>query len=88
MSVFTGGSASSMLRDIADGFIIPSELTFKQFRAPDFSQFSQEADKLLREIRGNPPPATDVEATKKRHRRLQRVQNAMMIARMAAGRRA
>ena len=87
MSIFTGGSASSMIRDIADGFIIPSEITFKQFRAPDFTQFSQEADKLLREIRGNPPPATDVEATQKRHRRMQRVQNAMMIARNAAARR-
>lgn len=81
MSVFIGGSASAMIRDIADGFIIPSELTFKQFRPPDFTLFSQEADKLLREIRGSPPPATDIEATKKRHRRMQRVQNAMMIAR-------
>ena len=87
MSIFVGGSASAMIRDIADGFIIPSELTFKQFRPPDFTQFSQEADRLLREIRGSPPPATDVEATKKRHRRMQRVQHAMMVARMAAGRR-
>lgn len=87
MAVFIGGSASAMIRDIADGFIIPSELTFKQFGAPDFTQFSAEAEKLLREIRGNPPPATDVEATQKRHRRMQRVQHAMTLARNAASRR-
>jgi hypothetical protein len=49
--------------------------------------FSQEADKLLREIRGNPPPVTDVEATQKRQRRMQRVQNAMMLARNVQTRR-
>lgn len=87
MSVFTGGSAYSMVRDIADGFIIASELTFKQFRAGDFALFSQEADKLLREIRGNPPAPTDVEAAQKRQRRMQRVQNAMILARNAQTRR-
>jgi hypothetical protein len=87
VSVFTGGSAYSMIRDIADGFIIASELTFKQFKAGDFVLFSQEADKLLREIRGNPPPVTDVEATQKRQRRMQRVQNAMMLARNVQTRR-
>ncbi|HEY3123855.1 MAG TPA: hypothetical protein VGK70_07295 [Thermoanaerobaculia bacterium] len=87
MSVFIGGSAYSMVRDIADGFIIASELTFKQFGAGDFALFSQEADKLLREIRGNPPPATDVDATQKRQRRMQRVQHAMTLARNVQTRR-
>ena len=50
-----------MIRDIADGFIIPSELTFKRFAPADFAMFAQEADKLLRELRGNPAPLTDVE---------------------------
>jgi len=76
-----------MIRDIADGFIIPSELTFKQFGAGDFALFSQEADKLLREIRGNPPPATDVDAAQKRQRRMQRVQHAMVLARNVQTRR-
>lgn len=87
MNVFTGGSAYSMVRDIADGFVIPNELTFKQFGAQDFVVFSQEADKLLREIRGNPPLASDVEATKKRHRKMQRLQQAMTVARNAQNRR-
>ena len=87
MAVFTGGSAYTMVRDIADGFVIPTELTFKQFARPDFAAFSQEAEKLLREIRGNQPPLSDVEGTQKRHRRIQRIQQAMVVARNVLGRR-
>jgi hypothetical protein len=87
VSVFTGGSAFTMVRDIADGFVIPNELTFKRFAPGDFSSFAQEADKLLRELRGNPAPLTDVEANKKRQRSIQRVQQAMTIARSAQTRR-
>ncbi|HEV8611796.1 MAG TPA: hypothetical protein VGS98_17200 [Thermoanaerobaculia bacterium] len=87
MSVFTGGSAYTMVRDIADGFVLPTELTFKQFRPNDFAAFSQEADKFLREIRGNPPLASDVEGTQKRHRRMQRLQQAMTVARSIQSRR-
>ena len=39
-----------------------------------------ELAKLMREIRGNVPPTGDVEATQKRHRRMQRLQQAMTIA--------
>jgi hypothetical protein len=87
VSVFTGGSAYTMVRDIADGFVLPTELTFKQFRPNDFAAFSQEADKFLREIRGNPPLASDVEGTQKRHRRMQRLQQAMTVARSIQSRR-
>lgn len=87
MNVFTGGSAYSMVRDIADGFVIPTELTFKKFGSGDFVTFSQEADKYLREIRGNPPLASDVDATQKRQRRMQRLQQAMVVARSAQSRR-
>lgn len=87
VSVFTGGSAYTMVRDIADGFVIPTELTFKQFRAPDFLVFAQEADKYLREVRSGQPVASDVEATQKRHRRIQRLQQALVVARNAQSRR-
>lgn len=81
MAVFTGGSAYTMVRDIADGFVIASEMTFKQFARPDFAAFSQEVEKLMREIRGSQPPVSDVEATQKRHRRIQRLQQAQVLAR-------
>lgn len=76
-----------MVRDVADGFVIPNEMTFKQFSRPDFAAFSQEAEKFLREVRGNQPPLTDVEGTQKRHRRVQRLQQAMVIARNVLKRR-
>ena len=87
MAVFTGGSAYTMVRDVADGFVIPSEMTFKPFARQDFAAFTQEAEKLLREIRANQPPLTDVEGTQKRHRRVQRVQQAMVLARSVMTRR-
>ena len=80
MSGFIGGSAYTMVRDIAEGYIIASELTFKKFQAGEFQQFGFEADKLLREVRAFVVPAGDVEATQKRHRKMQRLQQAMTIA--------
>ncbi len=80
MSAFLGGSAYAMVRDVADGYVIASELTFRKFQVGDFQTFGVEADKLLREIRGNVPPTGDVEATQKRHRRMQRLQQAVTIA--------
>jgi hypothetical protein len=80
MSVFAGGSAYSMAQSIADGYIITTELTFKQFKDPDFQTFLFETDRLLREIRGNPPPADDVMATQARQRKMQRLQQALTIA--------
>ena len=87
MSVFLGGSAYTMVRDIAEGYIIASELTFKKFQPGDFQQFGFEADKLLREIRASVPPTGDVEATQKRHRKMQRLQQAMTIANNSRSRR-
>ena len=80
MGAFLGGSAYNMVRDIAEGYIIASELTFRKFQMPDFQQFGFEADKLMREIRANVPPTGDVDATQKRHRRMQRLQQALTIA--------
>ena len=80
MSGFIGGSAYTMVRDIAEGYIIVSELTFKKFQLGEFQQFGFEADKLLREVRATIAPAGEVEATQKRHRKMQRLQQAMTIA--------
>ena len=86
MSAFLGGSAYSMVRDVADGYVIANELTFRKFQVGDFQAFGVEADKLMREIRGNVPPTGDVEATQKRQRRLQRLQQALSIANAARAR--
>jgi len=80
MSVFLGGSAYTMVRDIAEGYVIASELTFKKFQQPDFQAFGFEIEKLMREVRANVPPTGDVDATQKRHRKMQRLQQAMTIS--------
>jgi hypothetical protein len=87
MGAFLGGSAYNMVRDIAEGYIIATELTFKKFQIGDFNAFGFEADKLLREFRGTVVPAGDVEGTQKRHRRMQRLQQAMTIANAARSKR-
>lgn len=83
MGAFLGGSAYNMVRDVAEGYIIATELTFKKFRTDEFNTFAVEADKLLREFRGTVIPAGDIEGTQKRHRRMQRLQQAMTIANAA-----
>lgn len=80
MSAFLGGSAYTMVRDIAEGYIIATELTFRKFQLPDFQIFGFEVEKLMREIRAAVPPTGDVDATQKRHRRMQRLQQAITIS--------
>jgi hypothetical protein len=69
-----------MVRDIAEGYIISTELTFRKFQPADFQTFGFEVDKLMREIRAAVPPTGDVDATQKRHRRMQRLQQAITIS--------
>ncbi len=80
MSVFQGGSAYNMITSISDGYIIPSELTFKKFQMSDLATFLLESDRLLREIRGSQVATDDVQGAQNRQRRLQRVQQAITIA--------
>jgi len=87
MSVFSGGSAYNMAQSIADGYIITTELTFKQFKDADLQTFLFETDRLLREVRGNPAPPDDVMATQSRQRKLQRLQQALNIANNVRSRR-
>jgi hypothetical protein len=80
MSVFTGGSAYNMVRDIADGFLLVSERTFRAYNLREITAFTLEAERLLRELRSDQPPLSDIEAVQKRQRRIQRLQQAMTIA--------
>ena len=88
MSVFAGGSAYNMVRDIADGFILVNERTFKGYSRKDLMDFVMEADRLLREVRAAQVPLTDTVLTQKRQRRMQRLVQAMTMANAAAVRRA
>lgn len=87
MSVFLGGSAYNMVREMADGFIIVTERTFKMYKPQDLTEFQMEAEKYLREVRSNQPLATDLEATQKRQRRLQRIQQSITVVNAVRARR-
>ena len=80
MSVFIGGSAYNMVRDVADGFVIVSERTFRKYGPGDFAEFSQEVNRFLTEVRSNQPALTDTEAIQKRQHRMRRLQQALTIA--------
>ncbi len=80
MSVFSGGSAYNMVRDIADGFINISERTFRKYGPADFAAFSLEVNRLLTEVRSNQPALTETEAIQKRQHRMRRLQQALSIA--------
>jgi hypothetical protein len=88
MSVFAGGSAYNMVRDVAEGFILVSERTFKGYSRKDLMDFVMESERLLREVRAGQAPLTDTVLTQKRQRRMQRLTQAMAIANAAAIRRA
>ncbi len=79
MSVFLGGSAYNMVRDMAEGYIIVTERTFRTYKPQELTDFQMEAEKYLREIRSNQPAVNDVEATQKRQRKLQRIQQSITI---------
>ena len=88
MSVFAGGSAYNMVRDVADGFILINERTFRGYSRKDLMDFVLEADRLLREVRAAQAPLTDSVLTQKRQRRMQRLVQAMTMANASAVRRA
>jgi hypothetical protein len=87
MSVFIGGSAYNMVRDVADGFILVSERTFRKYEPREIAEFTMEAERFLREVRSDQPALTEVEAIQKRQRRMRRLQQAMTMASAQARRR-
>jgi len=79
VSVFIGGSAVAMVKDIAEGYIISSEHTFKKFEMADLLSFMAELEKYTREIRGSPAPPHDIDAVQRRNRKLQRLYQVQQI---------
>lgn len=81
VSGFMGGSAWSMTRDIADGFVSVTERTYRQMTAAQMGQLSHEIERRLRDLRGG---ATANEASAEmqiRQRRIQRLSGALTIMR-------
>lgn len=78
---FPGGSAYAMVRDVAEGYLLVTERTFKMMSRADLDQLTFEIDRHLRELRGDQPPLDDLQGIQLRQRRMQRLNSALMILR-------
>jgi hypothetical protein len=81
VSGFLGGSAWSMARDIADGFVTVSERTYKQLEVAQMSQLGHEIERMLRELRGGTTTNESNAEVQNRQRRIQRLNSALMVMR-------
>ena len=68
-----------MVRDIADGYILATERTFRNYGRKELADFQQEASRFLQEVRSDQPALTDTQAIQKRQRRMQRLLSSLTI---------
>ena len=81
MAGFMGGSAFTMSRDIAGGFVIVTERTFHGLTAGDLNKLSHEIDRHLRELRGSQVATDETVEVQARARKIQRLNGAMTVLR-------
>ena len=81
MGTFPGGSAYSMVRDLAAGHLLVTERTLQNLSRADLEQLAFEIDRYLREIRGDQPALDDLPAIQQRNRKIQRLNAALMVLR-------
>jgi hypothetical protein len=81
VSGFMGGSAWSMTRDIADGFVAVTERTYRQMTAAQMSQLGHEIERMLRELRGGATSQESNAELQSRQRRIQRLNGALTVMR-------
>ena len=74
-----GGSAFAFSRDIAEGFQIVTERSFKTLTRPELDQLGFEIDKALREIRGEQASTDDLLAIQSRNRKISRLNGALIM---------
>lgn len=79
MANFPGGSAWAMARDIAEGYVLVTERSFRPFARGELDQIKFELDRRMREIRGEQPSLDDLAAIQLRNRRIQRLRSAQMV---------
>ncbi len=81
MANFLGGSAYTMAKEIAEGYHIVTERTFKTMSRGETEQLAFELDKCLREIRGEQIPLDDLSLIKSRNRKIQRLNQTLVVLR-------
>ena len=70
-----------MAREIASGYVLVTERTYRNMAAPQLDKLTFELNRLLRELRGDQPPVEDVGAIRDRNRRIQRLNGALSMLR-------
>ncbi|MEL7061572.1 MAG: hypothetical protein AAGN46_16220 [Acidobacteriota bacterium] len=74
MGNFIGGSAYAMANQVAEGYLLVTERTFRRLSPGELGQLGLEIDKRLREIRGETVPVgSETQEIQKRQRKLQRL---------------
>ena len=81
MSPFLGGSAFNMARDIGEGFVQVTERTFRTMGDGELQQLAHEAERYMRELRGESGVQEEMPELQARQRRLQRLRQAMAVLR-------
>ncbi len=81
MGGFLGGSAFAMAKDIAEGYHLVTERSFKTMTRSEVEQLAFELDRCLRDVRGEQAPLDDLVLIKARNRRIQRLNQALMVLR-------
>jgi len=77
MGNFMGGSAWAMSQQIADGFILVSERTYKRLERGELDKLGFEMDKLLREVRAVQVATDDVPGLQLKSRKASRLMGAL-----------
>ncbi len=81
MGNFIGGSAYSMTQQVAEGFTLVTERTFRRLNRGELDLLNMEIEKSLRTIRSDQPALDDTQAIQKRNRRIQRLNTCRMMLR-------
>ena len=77
MGNYMGGSAWAMSQQIAEGYILVSERTYKRLERVELDKLAFEMEKLLREVRGEQVPIDDVQAIQQKNRKASRLMGAI-----------
>lgn len=81
MAGFMSGSAWSMAKEIADGYVSVSEHSFKRMTPLEMNQLGHEIERALRELRGGATANEETTEVQVRQRRIQRLTQAITMMR-------
>jgi hypothetical protein len=76
-----GGSAFGSARDIADGYQVVTERSFKGLTPPEMDQLAFEINRGLRDIRAEQVATDDLPMIQAKNRKIQRLNGALMMMR-------